>query len=97
MTEPVSFTAQDRSEYRLTVSANEIQLDCWFPSSIGGGSDTECGHTITGIEALHTFLDATEFGSLSILVDKCQTFDEGEWILLHKQVKNHQTGRFIWD
>lgn len=97
MTKTIRFKDVDGSEYRLSLSPDEISIDCWFPSSVASGSDTECGHTITGTEALNKFLEATEHKTLNLLAAKSKTFDKDQWSLLHKQVQDHQTSRNIWD
>jgi hypothetical protein len=87
----------DGKEYTLTISEVDIQIERYSSGSLSGGSDTECGHTVAGIEGLRLLLTELSAESLADLFSRAVDYDDQEWKQLHSAIQERQTSYYLLD
>jgi len=97
MTAKISYKAESGKEYRLKIDVESIQVERYSRSSVSGGSDTECGHTVAGKEAMLKVLDLLSVQSLDELETSAPNFDYQAWEKLHSIAQSNQTSYYLFD
>jgi hypothetical protein len=89
--------SSDGKEYTLTISEVDIQIERYSSGSLSGGSDTECGHTVAGIEALEVLLTELSAASLADVFSRAVDYDDEDWKQLHSAIQGRQTSYYLLD
>lgn len=97
MTTKLTHRTETGTEYSLTIDQDSIQVKRYSRGSISGGSGTECGHTVSGNEAMLQVLNLLALRSLSDLADKVLQFNDQEWNELHSTIQQNQTSSYLFD
>ena len=90
-------SSSNGNEYRLTLSDDTIQIERYSSGSLAGGSDTECGHTIAGINAIQKLLNRLEITSLQAVFSQAIDYQDEGWENLHSAIQDNQTSYYLLD